>query len=113
MLLRRPRHEVVPNYYYDGNLHMVHHDAADANNSMFWLTGAIVGADAMYRVPTNVGLKLKKQHRTWGGRYNKKKLVVSRQPIFLNLKSNTMKNRCKGIAIILFEQEMGDKNWLY
>ena len=30
-----PRHEVVPNYYYDGNLHMVHHDAADANNSMF------------------------------------------------------------------------------
>ncbi|MGN0205965.1 MAG: hypothetical protein ACI4BC_01860 [Muribaculaceae bacterium] len=39
-----------------------------------------------------------------------KKLVVSRQPIFLNLKSNTMKNRCKGIAIILFEQEMGDKN---
>ena len=67
-----PRHEVVPNYYYDGNLHMVHHDAADANNSMFWLIGAIVGADAMYRVPTNVGLKLKKQHWTWGGRYNKK-----------------------------------------
>ena len=30
-----PRHEVVPKYYYDGNLHMVHHDAADANNSMF------------------------------------------------------------------------------
>ena len=35
LLRRRPRHEVVPNYYYDGNLHMVHHDAADANNSMF------------------------------------------------------------------------------